>query len=235
MMLSEELAKLAELHKNGHLTEEEYAAAKQQVLNAAAPVPEAEPVLDPDPVPIVTPVPRPTPTSPWGTAVIQSQDGMSDAYFKAKYRRNLSLVPFVLMVVTLFSFCGSFAMGADAVSRAGHRADWERIAMVSTAVLWAMSLLGLCIWSLSDPFRAGIAAIGVILLVGVLSTLFTALDVAAESDELAPRDVKALGSALLVGWVIRFAVVVTLVWGVVDARHVRRYVRKPDQVDPGTD
>ena len=217
MSLPDDLAKLVELHANGQLTDDEYAAAKKRLLEPGEAVPEG--------VPIATPVPPPPaerPGSPWETAVIESHDGMSDAYWKAKYRRSLSLVTAILFVVALFSVCGSCAMGFEGAGvRSERRPDWERIAMVTTAVLWALSTVGICIWSFSDPFRAGIGAIAVILLVGVLGTLFTMLDL----EGATPDQARTMATGLLVGWILRLGLIAIVIWGVFDAQHIRRYTR----------
>jgi hypothetical protein len=224
MSFPEELAKLAELHKTGALTAEEYTAAKKRLLEPAT----TDSVLIPDGIPLAESIPSEplSAPSPWDTAVIQPHDGMSDAYWKARYRGALSLVPIVLLVATLFSCCGSVSMAAEGASdRQANRSTMERGAMVFTAVAWFLSIVGLFAWSLRDPFHAGIGAIVVILTVGVLSTLFTAFDLADEMDTPVTRESKAVSGALLFGWIIRLIVVGVLIWGVVDARHVYRYRR----------
>jgi hypothetical protein len=225
MNLTDELAKLAELHENGHLTDEEYAAAKKRLLEPPAEevpdgIPLAHPVLEAEPV--ERPRRRETPT--WEQAVIASTDGMSDAYWKAKSRRGLTLVTIVLMVVGLFSFCLSLNLVGEGLGpRSAHREEWERGALVALGFVSFLGLVGMFAWSFFDPVKAGLGAIAWLVVVGILSAGLAALGMEAENQP-AERGANP-GMQLMVGWMLRLGVIVALVWGVLDAREVRRHVR----------
>ena len=217
MNLSEELAKLVELHANGHLTDDEFAAAKKRLLEPEQPEP-ALPQIAPLEV-------LPVPVSPWETAIVQSHDGMSDAYWKAKYRKSLSPVPIVLMIMSLGSCFGCASLSGEAARMGEEHSQVERIAYVVTGVLALAISVGLCIWSLNEPYRAGITAIIFVLVIGILNTtLFVVGDAPARPD--GPAEPNPVALALTLGWIFRFVIILVLVWGVLDARNPGRYKRK---------
>jgi hypothetical protein len=105
MSLPDDLAKLAQLHKDGHLTEEEYTLAKRKVL-ADEPLPkpspaEAEPASTPPPAPPASPPIQ----EPW-TAIDQTVVAESEPIRRAQRRGTGSFAIIAMWILAFAHFIG---------------------------------------------------------------------------------------------------------------------------------
>jgi hypothetical protein len=232
MSLPDELAKLAQLHKDGHLTDEEYTLAKRKVL-AEPPEPKPSPA---EPEPSNTPVtsqsqrtdsPAPTP-GPW-TAIEQSVVTESEPIRRNQRSGSGSFAVIAMWVLALVHFVGFVRFtwySGSFMSRPGPNVSYPTLLPLSTilvlAAVQACVFLTLAIWSFRQPFYCACIALSLFLAVGIAKTAMDFYDAHQISTESWREQVyERLYIEYGIGWSFRLVLVVMLCLGIYDSRRVR--------------
>ena len=118
------------------------------------------------------------------------------------------------------------SLSGEAMRMGEEHSQVERISYVAVGVVLLLTSIGVFVWSLNEPYRAGIAAIAFILFVGILNTALAVIEPDPPPRLDGHTEPNRVAVALTVGWVFRFVIILVLIWGVLDARDPGRYTRK---------